>query len=89
MIYDSWVLQLQIRLKPFQLLEKEIERSLPKLIQNIDWGPLFTVEDFSRDLRNICMKFAMLTDVCLAEALSSLINPNEKNIMKINVIKTI
>ena len=67
MIYDSWVLQLQIRLKPFQLLEKEIERSLPKLIQNIDWGPLFTVEDFSRDLRNICIKFAMLTNVCLTD----------------------
>ena len=68
MIYDSWVLQLQIRLKPFQLLEKEIERSLPKLIQNIDWDPLFTVEDFSRDFsRNICMKFAMLTNVCLTD----------------------
>ena len=37
------------------------------------------MEDFSRDSRNICMtKFAMLTNVYLTEAVSSLMNPNEK-----------
>ena len=64
----------------FQFFGKENWKlPFPKLIQNIDQDPLFTVEDFSRDLRNICMtKFAMLTNVCLTEPLSSLMNPNEK-----------
>ena len=75
-------LQLKIRWKPFHfpiLWKRELKAAVSKVDTKYWSGPLFTVEDFSRDLRNICMtKFAMLTNVCLTEPLSSLMNPNEK-----------
>ena len=61
---SRFVRQLQIGLKPFQLFELKVDTKYR-------FVPLFTVEDFSGDLKHICMKFAILTNVCLTEALSS------------------